>query len=428
MWAYQLSAAVSKETRIILRDKHALMILFVMPVAFVLIMSLALRDAFSERAGISFSLVIVDLDGGSVAAELSQAFEDSRFFSVERRAADSSATRDEAGLRAELDAGRYKFALWIPPGASAAARARVERSLGLTTKPKADDQAVHIRVLTDPTVRRDHRALMIAEVNQALRAVEAGLLRERFGEFAKRLPGAAARAQREQPALTVFEPVVDEFERERGDAAPTPTSVQQNAPAWTLFAMFFLVIPLSVTLIKERQEGSLTRLRAMPVPAGIILGGKVIPYFVINQIQVALILWVSIDILPMLGGDALAIGRAPGGIVLLSVSASLAAIGYGLVVASFARTPEQATTFGGISVLILAAIGGILVPKLVMPAALLQLAAFSPLSWGLDGFLALFVRNAGAMDVLPEAYKLLGFALLCFGLAVWRFQRGFRSA
>ncbi|MCK7498085.1 MAG: hypothetical protein MZW92_50795 [Comamonadaceae bacterium] len=107
--------------------------------------------------------------------------------------------------------------------------------------------------------------------------------------------------------------------------------MQQNAPAWTLLAMFFLAVPLSVTFIKERAQGSLSRLQSMPVPGWVLLGSKVAPYLVINQIQLVLILAVGVWGLPLLGGDRLTLGDAPGGIALLGVSASLAAIGFALL-------------------------------------------------------------------------------------------------
>ena len=58
------------------------------------------------------------------------------------------------------------------------------------------------------------------------------------------------------------------------------------------------------------------------------------------------LLYVALGIsLPLLGGDRLTLGDAPGAIALLSAGASCAAIGFALLIARFARTPEQATTF-----------------------------------------------------------------------------------
>jgi len=187
--------------------------------------------------------------------------------------------------------------------------------------------------------------------------------------------------------------------------------------------MFFLAIPMSVTFIKERSQGSLLRLRSMPVPVWVLFGGKVAPYLVINQLQLLLILAVGVWGLPLLGGDRVVLGHAPGAIALLGLSASLAAIGFGLLIASLARTPEQATTLSATTVLILAALGGIMVPKMVMPAFMQQLAGGSPFSWGLEGFLDIFIRGGGLLDVLPEAGKLLAFAAACWITALLLFAR-----
>ncbi len=429
---HKLIAAVAKEMRVILRDREALLILFVMPVTFVLIMSLALQDAFSERAGIRFPLLIVDHDQGVIGERLMQHFGSDRAFNVTRLRADKgeAALPDTAQVQEDLRAGRYKFAFIVPAGASRAAARRMDQQLGLAPAGKPPATEVDIRLLADPTVRRDHRGLVISGLNRVLQGIESGMLLARYTQVTDRvraLGGPAGTAPR-KPAKTLatFADITDAADSAAATSTPVPTSVQQNAPAWTLLAMFFLVIPLSVTLIKERQQGSLMRLQSMAVPPWVLLAGKTLPYFIINQIQVLLILLVGMYLLPRLGGDALHIGDAPGAIALLSMAASLAAIGYGLLVATFARTPEQATTFGATSVLIFAALGGVMVPKLVMPLALQQIANVSPLSWGLEGFLDIFVRAGGVREVLPEFLQLLAFAAACMTIAVLRFGHGLR--
>ena len=425
----KLAAVVSKEMRVLTRDKEALLILFVMPVVFVLIMSLALQDAFNERAGVRFTLLILDHDRGPIGDKLVENFSANHTFTVTALVAGKETTPlpSEDTVRADLRTSKYKFALIIPKNASRDAGRRMDQQLGLAAAAKLPP-AVGIRLRADPTVRHDHRGMLITSLNRALQSIEAGMLLARFTPLRERMNNAGGAPSLKPPkVLTTFAEVADESVTSAiTRAAPVPTSVQQNAPAWTLLAMFFLVIPLSVTLIKERQQGSLLRLTSMPVPPWVLLAGKSLPYFLINQIQVVLILLVGMYLLPRLGGDALHIGKAPGAIALLSMAASLAAIGYGLMVATFARTPEQATTFGATSVLILAALGGVMVPTLVMPPVLQQLSHASPLSWGLEGFLDVFVRGGGVREVLPELLQLLAFAAVCMAIALLRFGRGLR--
>lgn len=425
---HKLFAAIAKEVRVILRDREALLILFVMPVTFVLIMSLALQDAFSERAGIRFPLLIVDHDHGVIGERLIEHFGGDGAFSVTslRATRGGAALPDAARVREDLRTGRYKFAIIVPAGASRDAGRRLDQQLGLATAGKPPAPAVDIRLLADPTVRRDHRGLVIGGLNRVLQGMESGMLLARYTQVTQRMRAMGGAPGNPATTLSTFADIMDAADDAAPSSVPVPTSVQQNAPAWTLLAMFFLVIPLSVTLIKERQQGSLMRLQSMAVPPWVLLAGKTLPYFIINQIQVLLILLVGMYLLPRLGGDALHIGHAPGAIALLSMAASLAAIGYGLLVATFARTPEQATTFGATSVLIFAALGGVMVPKLVMPLALQRISNVSPLSWGLEGFLDIFVRAGGVREILPEFLQLAGFAAACMAIAVLRFGHGLR--
>jgi ABC-2 type transport system permease protein len=276
-------------------------------------------------------------------------------------------------------------------------------------------------VLADPALRGDYRKVLEGALNLALRGVEMRLGGEQLEQVLKTTLGERYEPLPDMEQTPVFLPVHSEVVT-RGGAGPTPTSVQQNAPAWTLLAMFFLTVPLSVSFIKEREQGSLFRLQTMTVPSWVVLGGKALPFFVIHLIQMASILAVSVHVLPLLGGDRLELGNSPSGLLFVGASASLAAIGFGLAVAMYARTAEQAASFSSAVVMIMAALGGILVPKAVMPPLMQELAVFSPLSWGLDGFLDVFVRGGGVAQVLPESLGLLAFSAVCHGIAMLRYE------
>jgi len=277
-----------------------------------------------------------------------------------------------------------------------------------------------LRMLADPTLRLDYRTMVRAALAGTLQGMEMKLYGRQLEQNLKAM-GIPAELPHEQNGTRIFAEVRDQ-PLHSGDKHIIPSSVQQNAPAWTLLAMFFLAVPLSVSFIKEREQGSLFRLQTMSVPPWVVLGGKTLPYFIINQIQMASILLVSVYVLPLLGGDRLDIGNAPLALMLLGASASLAAIGFGIAVALFARTAEQATSFSSAVVMIMAALGGILVPLAVMPPLMQHFAMISPLAWGLNGFLDVFVRGGGLTEVIPEALGLLGFSAACHALAILRYR------
>lgn len=406
----QLWSTMCKEVWVLLRDKEAILVLIAMPAVFVLIMSLALQDTFRARSGHMLTLVIVNQDQGFVGRALTGALAQVRYLQVRRGPAQGQAgTAPELQrLRAGVAAGHNQFLLLIPAGATRKAVERLHAVLGQEPAPRA----APIQLYVDPAVPLQSREVVQGGVSRALQGVETALLLRTLGN--------ARSASPVTPLLTL------QASAGAGPGTPVPTSVQQNAPAWTLLAMFFLVIPLSVTLIKERQQGCMLRIRSLPVPAWVVLAGKILPYFIINEIQVLVVLLEGVYLLPLLGGDALSVGHSPAGILLVSVAANLAAIGYGLLVATFMRTQEQATSFGAVSVLIMGAIGGVMVPKLVMPAMMQRLANVSPLSWGLDGFQEIFVRGGHVVDVVPKVLELLAFAAACLLVATIRFRRELR--
>jgi ABC-2 type transport system permease protein len=409
-------ASVSKDARLIMRDRQALVLFFVMPVLFVLILSLALRDAFGERPGATFPVLVVTQDKDEVGQGVIRALNANRHIQLSQT---SQATKQQ--VRQWLEQGRYKFAVLIPPGAAEQARRRAGEMLAKVPLDLRREPPVQVQVLTDPALRSDYREVLESALVLALHATEMQVGREQLDHILRMTMGGQYVPLPDTEKEGLFAPLQSEsVSRNHGNA--TPTSVQQNAPAWTLLAMFFLTVPLSVSFIREREQGNLFRLQTMTVPAWVVLGGKALPYFVINQIQMASILAVSIYVLPLLGGDRLEMGDAPFALLLLGAAASLAAIGFGIAVSMYARTAEQAASFSSATVMIMAALGGILVPKAVMPVLMQKLAVLSPLSWGLDGFLDVFVRGGGLLQVLPEALGLVMFSALCHSVAILRYQ------
>ena len=395
--AAQLRGALVKETLGLLRDKEALLMLIVMPAVFVLIMSLALQDTFRQNIPRPMHLVFLAGQGagpGRLLAALrrehslavsAQVSGDDR---AERARARTLVREGHAALAVVLGRARHKA---VPPTAV---------------------------LYVNPALPAQMRALGISLVRRAFARVAADRLASIVRRVAPHGRGAGPEPLARPARLVVAKGGLD--------GAPVPTSAQQNAPAWALLAMFFLTVPLSVAVIKERQQGIITRLRALPVPSWVLLAGKIPPYFLINTLQLLMVLGEGMYVLPLLGGDALTVGHAPFALALVAAAANLAAIGYGLLLATFVQSQEQATSFGAVSVLIMAAIGGILVPKMVMPAAMQELSVISPMSWGLDGFQAIFVRGDGLAGVLPDTLRLLGFGAVCLIVAAVRFHRELR--
>ena len=155
---------------------------------------------------------------------------------------------------------------------------------------------------------------------------------------------------------------------------------------------------------------------------------KSIPYVVINQIQVWIMLAVGVFLVPLFDTPALEINGSVLALVILSLALSVAAIGVSTVIAVSASSTEQATTIGGIINILLGAIGGVMVPKFTMPDAMQKFAEISPMSWGLDGFLDIFLKGAGIGTIIGDIMLLFifGIVLLIISMIVLqtRINRG----
>lgn len=175
--------------------------------------------------------------------------------------------------------------------------------------------------------------------------------------------------------------------------------------------MFFIVIPLTQSLIQEREGGSLFRLLTMPVPYMTLLMGKVGVYLMVCLIQTVAMLLAGILLLPLFGLPMLVLGDNIPGLFVMTTVVALASVGYGLMIGTIAKTHQQAASFGSISIIILAAMGGLWVPIYLMPPFMRAVSLLSPLNWAITGYYSIFLRGGGLMQIAPQAVKLLLFFL-----------------
>jgi len=364
----RLAALWVKEWLALARDVHGLAVLFLMPAVFIVVMSLALSDVFRADAGRGVDFAVLAADGGKVAEQLAQSIAGDGF-----RATLAPAT--EAAARDGVRRGRPGLVLVVPSGYGA-------------------DPAIALKLLADPALP----AVYLAAFQQRVLGVRLGVK-----------PSAMAQA---------FDVEVIGNAR-----SGRPSSVQQNVPAWLIFGMFFVVMPISALFIVERRDGTLARLVSQRVPFSMLLLGKVGPFFLINLAQTVLMLLAGRTLVPWLGGEVLALPARWDLLAAVAASTSLAAIGWGLLVAVCTRTLEQATVIGGVGNILAAALGGIMVPRFVMPAAMQRWAELSPMAWALDGFHAVILRQGGAADIAAPCAKLLALATALLAAALWVHHR-----
>lgn len=380
-----LVALIRKELTVLVRDVHALASLFLMPVIFIVIMSSALKDIYNPPLfGRAYAVDV--RDKGPLADELMKRW-------VEMHGAPQAMPADptEALRRGKL---RYVIA--------------VESTFSDVVSAPGSPKGVQVRLIADPALEISLFRATEAELSALVGEIRAEALQDRFTGLSTK-GGQAIHLLVSTERLTL---------------GLHPTAVQQNVPAWLIFGMFFVVNAIANLLVQEHDNGTLSRLLTLGVSPGIQLLSKGLPYLLVNCLQASLMLAVGVWLMPLLGGDGLSLAHIHwGSLALLLGALSVAAVGMALALASLIRTHAQASTIGPILNVLMAALGGVMVPRSLMPSAMQTLAGYSPMNWGLEGLLAVLLRHAGPAEIMPQALSLAAFGAVMLAAAVVLFKR-----
>ena len=90
-----------------------------------------------------------------------------------------------------------------------------------------------------------------------------------------------------------------------------PNPVQHNVPAWSLFAVFFIIISLSGSIIRNGKKEAFSRLLTMPCSYTEYLLSKAVVFLVVTLLQFGLMLLIGIFVLPWFGLESLNLGSSP---------------------------------------------------------------------------------------------------------------------
>ncbi|HKO77261.1 MAG TPA: ABC transporter permease [Flavobacterium sp.] len=411
--------SVYKEFLLLKRDMGGVVTLFLMPLVLIITVTLIQDSTFKMVNDTKIPILLVDYDKGNVSKTIFDNLQKSNAFSVVTTIDNRPIT--EAVAKEAVFKGKYQLAIVIPPHLSTDLQAKIDQnvqkivsSLGfadsLATKSKGKlVNEKEVKLYFDPAVQLSFKSGVMNGIDKMISQIETKSI---YTTFQEQLGEDDAKF--EQKSFITFKEIVPKI----NNKDITPNSVQHNVPAWTLFAIFFIVIPLSINMVKEKTQGTFIRLRTNPVPNHIVLAGKTVMYLIICLIQFYMMVAVAIFLFPHLGLPPL---NVEGNLILMSVVAlfsGLAAIGFGILLGTIAKTQEQSAPFGATSVIILAAIGGVWVPVFAMPKIMQMIAQSSPMNWGLEAFYDVLLRNASLWDLVPELFLLLLFFVVTTTLAL----------
>jgi ABC-2 type transport system permease protein len=406
-----------KDILLMLKDRAGLFLMFLMPLMLVLVMTVLQNNTFKAVSETKLDLLILNKDQDTFGNTVAKALLKQDIFNISQKIDEKPLTLER--LKEAVAQGRYKIGLYIPAGITKTVKQALNQSVmsffqGTQQSQKRPESKAELLIYIDPATRESYRVSMLSSIREmAAKIKKEFILSEIFKVMNERFEMPFKKFQINEDIVTIkAEYAVD------AKIAIMPNSVQHNVPAWTLFAMFFIINSLAGNMINERNEGSYLRLLTAPVSFFLIISSKIIVYYLICLVQFILMLMMGLYILPLIDMPSLELGSNIGALFLIASASALAAVGYSVLIGVVATTYHQVATFGAISVVIMSAIGGIWVPVFAMPKFMQMVSNISPLNWGIEGFYDIFIRNGDVAAILPNTTLLLLFALICIISAI----------
>jgi ABC-2 type transport system permease protein len=409
-------AVAWKDIQILFKDTGFLVVVILLPAAFsVLFGTINQRAIENDRAQIMLPVALVNQDAGLYGEQIVKILKDIDALEITDLAAPAEAEQ-------KVRDSEVMAAILIP---------------AMLTDNINAYQPSEIQVLVDPTqkqyasiitgIMKDvvSPVVLVGELSYGIRSILATYPSYQQAD-------AETRRGFEAQSLAVNMAAVQKMQADPWVKVEMKTSQGENliivpdnifamvVPSFTVMFTFFIVGAMAADLLKERQEGSLRRLIASPMPRWTIIAGKMLAYVVVVIAQVTLIFGAASLIFDMpLGKNILALA-------LVTIAMGLAATGLGMLVAAISKTDRQADTTGTLLGFILAGLGGCfsfgVVPIYKGGGIMETISKFIPHSHALLSYDALMIRGQGMAAVLPEIGILLGFALLFLLVATWRFR------
>lgn len=379
----------SKDLRQRIRDRSVFVIAVLVPFALAFILNAALGGA--GEGSFTATYGVVDLDGGEVAQGFVAVLEGLDFVELVRPASPEQARR-------LADGGEIASAFVLPAGFSESVRGGRAAEIEVVGSPDAEIGTLIARSLAGS---------FAAELNSVGLSV-ATVLASGAG-----VPDAASVAALAEQAREVRAPV-------RLEQADTGSQVFSSGTFFSagmaVFFVFFTVEFGVRSLLEERQEGTLARLLASPMRPAAIIAGKSLASFVMGLASMTVLVLASSALLGAEWGDPL-------GVVVLVVTAVFAAMGITALVATLARTPQQASSYSAAVSVVLGLLGGTFFPISQGPGILARISLLTPHAWLMRGFGELSGGASGPAAVLGPVAAVAAFGAVAGAISLVRARR-----
>jgi ABC-2 type transport system permease protein len=368
-----------------IRDRRTLFFSIVLPFILILVLGLAFGGNSAVRVGV--------VDGDSSAASRAVIGEITSANDV-RVEAVSYATLDD--LRDAAGRGLVELGVVIPAGFEANLAAGQDAAVTQVTPPTQASTVV--KTMVDRAIARENARYLAARFAATTTELSAAQALE-----------IAAATQDGVAGVTVSVETV-------GAPATRVNGFDAGAQSQLILFMFLTALTGAASLVSVRKLGIARRMFATPTPVHTIIVGEAAARTFIALLQALLIVFLSSALFGVSWGDWLATAS-----VVLAFS--LVSAGAAMLVGSLVANESQAGALGPALGMLLALVGGAMVPAEVFPEMMRTLSWLTPHAWAMDALVTLRGTGHDLMAILPQLGVLLLFAVVLLGLATLRLRR-----
>jgi ABC-2 type transport system permease protein len=423
---FKLWLSIKKDIRILLRDKVGISLMFVMPIILVVVVTSIQNSTFQLVAKNKLPIIICNTDTGKASQQFIETIKKIGMFEV------TQAQKVDAGRLSDVMSGKdAMLGVVIPADFSAGINQKAQTasdkamaafsgqgdSTGTVVAPNTNLNA--LTLYYNPVLQESLRFSIQGAIQSALQLVQTRqtLRTLYYSSNEKELPKSLENEMLNSNTTITMLPVSKDGTRN------APNATQHNVPAWTIFAMFFVIMSLGGSVVREKVSGSFIRLKTLPTNYLVGLASKQITYLGVTLLQAAVIFSIGIWLFPFVGLPGLNVPSDLLALFLITLVCGWCAVSYAICVGVFANTQEQANGFGAISIVILACIGGLMVPSFAMQGFAKTLTNISPMHWCLEAYYSLFLEGAKLQHVLNNIASLFIITLIIQLVTYLRLKR-----
>lgn len=375
-------AIAGTNLRRLLKDKTGAFFVFVFPFLIILALGAAFGSGFTPKLG------VISRGSGPLGRDL-------RVRLAATQGLDVQTFTDADAMRTAIERGQLEGALVIPAGYDARIRAGETVAVDYVSRPTASQE---LQLTVAAVVDAQN-----VQVRAARFAVEEGV--------ASTFDEALGRARSVASTLAA----VDVATRTAGGDSSVGSFATGAAQELILF-VFLTSLSASSMLIETRRLGVTRRMLSTPTSVRTILVGEMLGRYAIALTQGLLIVLGTAVLFQVEWGNRLTTAL----VVLLF---ALAATGAAMVMGSVLQNASQAGAMGVFLGLVLAALGGCMVPLEVFPPVMNTIAHFIPHAWAIDALTASISTGAGPADVASKLWVLAAYSVGLLAIATALLRR-----